>query len=453
MSGSATLTIVTSSSSMKVATQTATRVHHFRSTSGSLARVASSKRTIGCASFPPVCGSGCARTPPGRPSTSPLAAAGVHGPAAAAWLAARRATYAHSGHQLARMAMRRHATLARFGGAATGVGGFVTVVPDLAALAWIQSRMVFFIAAAYGYDPRDPMRPAELLVLARLYDDPVAARRGPRRARQPASPPRGSASSSAARRPSRGRLVSMVGRHTGRHVAGRLVPGLAIVVNAAANERGDPAPGPPRDRLLRGLARTAGTGAGRPVYPGCPTARREEGDMRMRWPMAAVAVLAGLALPAAAQAGGWATVGLDPVPGAARADQPQDVELTILQHGRTPLDGLAPAVRVSPRAAASVRIFRARPAGRPGVYTARVVFPRAGVWSYAVDDGFTARHAFGDVRVASAAAAADAAAEAGDDGDPWPWSPGALAAAAAAGLLAAFGVSRARRRRPAVGPG
>ena len=168
--------------------------------------------------------------------------------------------------------------------------------------------------------------------------------------------------------------------------------------------------------------------------------------------MAAVAVLAGLALPATAQAGGWATVGLDPVPGAARADQPQDVELTILQHGRTPLDGLAPAVRVSPAGGGGVRIFRARPAGRPGVYTARVVFPRAGVWSYAVDDGFTARHAFGDVRVASAAAAGGAA-EAGDDGDPWPWSPGALAAAAAAGLLTAFGVGRARRRRPAVGPG
>jgi hypothetical protein len=174
--------------------------------------------------------------PTRAPEHIAVAAAGVHGPAAAAWLAARRAIYAHSGHQLARMAMRRHATLARFGGAATGVGGFVTVVPDLAALAWIQSRMVFFIAAAYGYDPRDPMRPAELLVLFRLYDEPVAARAaldgigsrvavswvGQQLSREEAL----------ARR-----LFSMVGRHTGRHVAGRLIPGLAIVVNAAANER------------------------------------------------------------------------------------------------------------------------------------------------------------------------------------------------------------------------
>ena len=76
------------------------------------------------------------------------------------------------------MAKRRHATLARFEGAATGVGGIITLVPDMVGLAWIQSRLVFFVAAAYGYDPRDPMRPAELLVLMRAL-----RRRARRRAR------------------------------------------------------------------------------------------------------------------------------------------------------------------------------------------------------------------------------------------------------------------------------
>ena len=85
--------------------------------------------------------------------------------------------YAHSPAQLAQMAKRRHASLARFGGAATGIGGLVTAIPDLAAAAWIQSRLVFFIAAAYGYDPYDPMRPAELLVIRGLYPDPQTARR------------------------------------------------------------------------------------------------------------------------------------------------------------------------------------------------------------------------------------------------------------------------------------
>ena len=69
------------------------------------------------------------------------------------------------------MAKRRHASLARLEGAATGVGGFLTVVPDIVLLAWIQSRLVFFVAAAYGFDPRDPMRPAELLVLRDLYPE------------------------------------------------------------------------------------------------------------------------------------------------------------------------------------------------------------------------------------------------------------------------------------------
>ena len=50
------------------------------------------------------------------------------------------------------------------------------MVPDLVSLAWLQSRMVFFIAAAYGWDPHDPMRPAELLALTGLYSDPAGAR-------------------------------------------------------------------------------------------------------------------------------------------------------------------------------------------------------------------------------------------------------------------------------------
>jgi uncharacterized protein (DUF697 family) len=52
-----------------------------------------------------------------------------------------------------------------------------TAAPDVVALLWIQSRMVFYIAAAYGYDPRHPMRPAELLALQGVYATPADARR------------------------------------------------------------------------------------------------------------------------------------------------------------------------------------------------------------------------------------------------------------------------------------
>ena len=106
-----------------------------------------------------------------------LAAARTFAPQAAAWATDKRSRYAVSPAELATMAKRRHATLARLEGAATGVGGFVTVVPDMVALIWIQARLVFYIAAAYGYDPHDPMRPAELLVLYDFYPDPQTARR------------------------------------------------------------------------------------------------------------------------------------------------------------------------------------------------------------------------------------------------------------------------------------
>jgi EcsC protein family len=165
-----------------------------------------------------------------------LAAAAKHGPAAAGWVAERTGRYAVEGRELAKMAKKRHAGLARLGGAATGIGGFVTLLPDLAALAWIQSRLVFFVAAAYGFDPLDRMRPAELLVLRDLYPDPGSARRaldgmgttvaeayvGSKLQRDEALATR---------------LAFMVGKRGITRMAGRLIPGFAIMFNAVANER------------------------------------------------------------------------------------------------------------------------------------------------------------------------------------------------------------------------
>src|SRR5829696_69601 len=177
------------------------------------------------------------RADPARaPEYVALAASERHAPAAAAWVQERRRMYAHSPAELAQMAKRRHASLARFGGAATGVGGIVTLLPDLAAAAWIQSRLVFFVAAAYGYDPYDPMRPAELLVIRDLYPDPQSARRaldgvgtmvfhayvGSKTQRDEALAKR---------------LARFAGRRLTRRVAGRLIPFAAIAFNAIGNER------------------------------------------------------------------------------------------------------------------------------------------------------------------------------------------------------------------------
>jgi hypothetical protein len=165
-----------------------------------------------------------------------LAASEFHAPAAAAWADRRRRVYGTDGKTLAQMARRRHATLASVEGAATGIGGFLTLIPDLVGLAWIQSRLVFFIAAAYGFDPLDPMRPAELLVLNGLYDTPGEARAaldgigatlvetyvGSKLTRDEAMAYK---------------LAKSVGKSSTKKFAGRLIPGFAIAFNSVANRR------------------------------------------------------------------------------------------------------------------------------------------------------------------------------------------------------------------------
>ena len=165
-----------------------------------------------------------------------LAAADLHAPAAAAWAAEKRGRLAVSERDLARMAKRRHAAMARFEGAATGVGGIFTAVPDAVLLAWIQSRLVFFVAAAYGFDPHDRMRPAELLVLNGLYESPGEARKaldglgltvaeawiGGKMQRDEAIAYK---------------LAKMVGKSSGKKMAGRMIPGFAIAFNSVANRR------------------------------------------------------------------------------------------------------------------------------------------------------------------------------------------------------------------------
>jgi hypothetical protein len=172
--------------------------------------------------------------------------------------------------------------------------------------------------------------------------------------------------------------------------------------------------------------------------------------------VAVTTVVAGAALaPGPAAAGGWATVGLDPIPDGVRAGEPWVVRLTVLQHGRTPLEGVEPAVTISK--AGTSRTFAAAPTGQPGVYRASVVFPSAGSWSYVVDDGFSARHTFRAVRVGERAAKdrvrlASAVPDAADREDGGGAVRLAVVVALAAGLFAA-GLVLLVQRESRGGPG
>jgi hypothetical protein len=145
-----------------------------------------------------------------------------------------------------------------------------------------------------------------------------------------------------------------------------------------------------------------------------------------------------LLIPPAAHAGGWATVGLSSTPAGTEPGKPWPVEITVLQHGVTPLEGVKPTVIITSGDAR--KTFAATPTGKPGVYRAKVVFPSAGRWSYAVDDGFISGqpHTFPAVQIGASAPAPAPATSGGDGGAPsLVWLvPGVALLLAAAAVLA-----------------
>ena len=168
----------------------------------------------------------------------------------------------------------------------------------------------------------------------------------------------------------------------------------------------------------------------------------------------AAALLVLLAAPAAF-AGGFATVGIDPAPTAAPPGSDWEARITVLQHGRTPAEGLRPAVllRAGDRV---VERFDARATTEPGVYTARVTFPAEGRYRVSVDEGFGVEHRFGTIAVSDDAVASPTAAArpSADDGSVAPLAVAAIAGALAALLTAALVAAHDRRRagRPSTGP-
>lgn len=173
------------------------------------------------------------RDPTRAPEHIALAAGERFAPPAERWASELRTR--HSAAEMAHIARRRHVALSRLEGAAAGIGGSFAVAPDLAALAWIQGRMIFFLAAAHGFDPRHPMRPAELLALQEIYPTAAAARAsldgvGRRMATQYVS------SRLEREQAIKGRLLRLVGGAVAKRTVFR-IPLLSVPVFAAQNAR------------------------------------------------------------------------------------------------------------------------------------------------------------------------------------------------------------------------
>lgn len=172
--------------------------------------------------------------PERAPELIALAAAERFGPQAAEWV--QIAGPGHTPEKLAKVAYRKHVRIARLEGGALGLGGAFTMAPDMVALLWIQSRMIFYIAAAHGYDPRHPMRPAELLALQGVYETPAEARAaldgmGKLMAQAMVEKALSGRSPESLQR----RLAKYLAKRLARRYAGRLIPLIGAPLGAIQN--------------------------------------------------------------------------------------------------------------------------------------------------------------------------------------------------------------------------
>jgi hypothetical protein len=126
-----------------------------------------------------------------------------------------------------------------------------------------------------------------------------------------------------------------------------------------------------------------------------------------RYRIALVAMLAAMAIPTVAMAGGWAMASFDNVPAEFEAGSTYDLEYTILQHGQTPVDVGSSQVRFVDSSGSVVEVD-AVATGDPGRYAVSVTIPEAGSWQWSVTMGDFGDHEMGTVVVTEAVAAAAA---------------------------------------------
>ena len=96
--------------------------------------------------------------------------------------------------------------------------------------------MVFYIAAAHGYDPTHPMRPAELLALQGVYETPAQARAAlDGMGKLMAQAMVEKALLGRSRESLQRRLAKYLAKRLARRYAGRLIPFIGAPVGAMQN--------------------------------------------------------------------------------------------------------------------------------------------------------------------------------------------------------------------------
>jgi len=82
-------------------------------------------------------------------------------------------------------------------------------------------------------------------------------------------------------------------------------------------------------------------------------------------------------------AGGWAVITLDELPTDVVAGKPLTIGFTVLQHGKTPMEGLEPTVTAQLSFDEKLVVYPDAE-GEPGHYVATLTFPKAGDWEWAI---------------------------------------------------------------------
>lgn len=146
-------------------------------------------------------------------------------------------------------------------------------------------------------------------------------------------------------------------------------------------------------------------------------------------------------------AGGWAVITLDELPSTIMAGEPITIGFTVLQHGRTPMDGLHPIITANLAKDQEI-VFNAEPEGKIGHYTATLTFPQDGEWSWSIQ-AFTMNQPMPMLNVASAGSIASMplTTRTGPAIPPLMWVSGISFAVGVVGAVIAF---RRRSRQAAV---
>jgi len=113
----------------------------------------------------------------------------------------------------------------------------------------------------------------------------------------------------------------------------------------------------------------------------------------------ALAVLLSVVLAIPAFAGGWAVITLDELPTGVVAGEPLTIGFTVLQHGKTPMDGLDPTITATLSKSETFVVY-AKPEGKPGHYAATLTFPTEGNWNWSIQ-AFSMDQAMPELSVAA----------------------------------------------------